>query len=188
MNSTDHEGPADSEKAFVDFSQQAKYCEEYLKIEEKIFQKLISISNSCKKKESKIGVMMVLGHFCNLNDCKVEGIRQMGINFIKKYISFSLESFSDEISELILKNSDGAFVIDKNGQILGTKMYLEVEHPSLDVPEGCGTRHITAASFSTRKEVESIFTLSEETSIVRIWKDGVVVEQYDPNDSKDSKV
>ena len=74
-------------------------------------------------------------------------------------------------------------MVNKDGKYL--LCILEVRNPSLDVPDGCGTRHITAASFSTRKEVECIFTLSEETSIVRCGKDGVVIEQqYDPSDKE----
>jgi DNA integrity scanning protein DisA with diadenylate cyclase activity len=187
MTPTEQEVVFDNEKPFVDFSQQAKYCEEFLRIEEHIFEKLQGIAVECSKTNSRLGVMVVFGDFCSQEDCKVEGIRQMGINYIRKYISFSVDSFSQEITDLMTKNSDGAFIVNKNGQILATKMYLEVLNPSLDVPEGCGTRHITAASFSTRKEVKSIFTLSEETSIVRIWKDGVVIEQFDPNENKEVK-
>ena len=187
MNQTELEVLVDNEKPFVDFTQQAKYCEEYLRIEDKIFEKLQKISIECSKTNSRLGVMVVFGDFCSQEGCRVEGVRQMGINFIRKFISFSVESFSKEITDLMTKNSDGAFLVNKNGQVLATKMYLEVLNPSLDVPEGCGTRHITAASFSTRKEVKSIFTLSEETSIVRIWKDGIVIEQFDPNENQETK-
>ena len=65
------------------------------------------------------------------------------------------------------------------------------DNPSLDIPDGSGTRHISAASFSTNDKIRSVFTLSEETSIVRIWKNGVFVEQFSPNEesgaSKDEK-
>jgi len=193
MSQTEQDLSTDSEKTFVektivDFSSQVKYCEDYWKIEDRIFEKLKSVSSICVQKEIKMGAMVVFGDFSSNENYKVEGMRQMGINFIRKYLSFSVESFSGEISELMMKNSDGAFIVNKDGQILATKMYLEVKNPSLDVPEGCGTRHITAASFSTRKEVESIFTLSEETAIVRVWKDGVVIEQYDPVEIKDQTI
>ena len=60
-----------------------------------------------------------------------------------------------------------------------------------DIPDGSGTRHISAASFSTKEDVRAVFTLSEETSIVRVWKNGVFVEQFSPNEelgtSKDEK-
>lgn len=190
MSQNDADLVADNEKTFVektvvDFSLQAKYCEEYWKIEDKIFEKLKAISQKCVAKNIKLGAMIVFGDFSSKEDCRVEGMRQMGINYVRKYLSFSVPEFSDEISELMMKNSDGAFIVNKDGQILATKMYLEVKNPSLDVPDGCGTRHITAASFSIRKEVESIFTLSEETAIVRVWKDGAVIEQFNPNELKE---
>ena len=43
MNQTELEVLVDNEKPFVDFTQQAKYCEEYLRIEDKIFEKLQKI-------------------------------------------------------------------------------------------------------------------------------------------------
>ena len=185
MNQIEADALQENEKTFVDFSQQAKYSEEYWKTEEKVFDKLKIVSDKCMDTSTKLGAMVVLGDFSYNSNYKVEGMRQVGINFIRKYLSFSVSEFSEEISDLLLKNSDGAFVVNKDGQILATKMYLEVRKPSLDVPDGCGTRHITAASFSTRKEVECIFTLSEETSIVRVWKDGIVIEQYDPSELKE---
>ena len=191
MSQNDADLVADNEKTFVektvvDFSLQAKYCEDYWRIEDKIFEKLKTISQKCIAKNIKLGAMIVFGDFSSKEDYRVEGMRQIGINHVRKYLSFSVLEFSDEISELMMKNSDGAFIVNKDGQILATKMYLEVKNPSLDVPDGCGTRHITAASFSIRKEVESIFTLSEETSIVRVWKDGAVIEQFNPNELKET--
>jgi len=183
MTLAENEQLLESEKPHLDFSQQFKYAVEYLKVEDKILSILTKVSDQSLKKQSKIGALIVLGVFDPSSDSKVEGMRQMGINSVKKYFSFSEESFHSEITDLILKNSDGAIIANRNGQMLATKVYLEVEKPSLEVPEGCGTRHITAASFSTRSDVIAIFTLSEETSVVRTWKEGVVVEQYDPNEN-----
>ena len=38
------------------------------------------------------------------------------------------------------------------------------------------------ASFSKRKDVIAVFTLSEETLIVRKWKNGVFVDQFFPHE------
>ena len=74
--------------------------------------------------------------------------------------------------------------MNHNGQILGTGIYLTVDDPSLDIPDGTGTRHISAASFSVRDDVIATFTLSEETLAVRMWKDGAFTEQYRPNEDE----
>ena len=114
----------------------------------------------------------------------VKGLRQIGVNPIQRFVSFGYNNFNEDITSLILENNDGAIIVDKSGQILGARVYLTVDNPSLDVPEGCGTRHITAASFSQRKDVLSVTTLSEESLAVRRWKDGSFIDQFFPSEEK----
>ena len=53
-------------------------------------------------------------------------------------------------------------------------------YPDVAVPEGCATRHVAAASTSLRKDVEAVITLSEEKNVARVFRNGKVVESYDP--------
>jgi DNA integrity scanning protein DisA with diadenylate cyclase activity len=124
----------------------------------------------------------VFGVFDTAKDYIVSGMRQIGINPIQKYINISSTSFKEDIAGLFRDEADGAIIINRNGQIIGSKVYLIVDNPALEVPDGCGTRHISAASFSTRDDVIAVVTLSEETSIVRTWKNGEFVDQYNPED------
>lgn len=164
----------------VDFSFQFNSAREFQKVEKKIYNSLIEISNSSHKKQSSVGCLIVFGNFDFYRDHIVPGMRQIGINPIQKYFNISVQSFEKDFLSLIKENNDGSIIINRDGQILGSKIYLTVDNPVLDVPDGCGTRHISAASFSTRKDVISVFTLSEETNLVRIWKDGQISEQYNP--------
>ena len=100
----------------------------------------------------------------------------------QKYLNVATMQRSDDVRALFEDGSDGAIVVNRNGQIIGGKIYLTVDSPSSEVPEGCGTRHISAASFSQREDVISVFTLSEETYVVRSWKDGEYVEQFSPEE------
>jgi DNA integrity scanning protein DisA with diadenylate cyclase activity len=163
----------------ADFSFQFNAEREYLKVEKKIYDALCDISRETRK---NLGILVVLGVFDSQDDHVIAGLRQIGINPIQKYINICDKAFEKDVSSIFREGADGAILINRNGQIIGSKIYLVVDDSSLDVPDGCGTRHISAASFSTREDVLATFTLSEETSIVRNWKNGTFVEQYDPKD------
>jgi len=166
----------------ADFSFQFSAAREHQKVEKKIFGLLCEVAKENKDRAKKLGILIVLGIFDTAKDNIVSGMRQIGINPIQKYIDISSSSFDKDISVLLRDEADGAIVVNRNGQIIGSKVYLIVDNPALEVPDGCGTRHISAASFSMREDVIAVFTLSEETSIVRTWKDGAFVDQYNPED------
>jgi DNA integrity scanning protein DisA with diadenylate cyclase activity len=171
--------------SMADFSFQFNAAREFLKVEKKIFNALCDIAKENKAKKvtpKSLGILVVLGVFDGENDHHITGLRQIGINPIQKYINICDKAFDKDVASILREGQDGAILVNRNGQIIGSRIYLVVDDSSLDVPEGCGTRHISAASFSTREDVIATFTLSEETSIVRNWKNGTFVEQYDPAD------
>jgi len=180
------EGQAAAEAArkvtSADFSFQFSAAREHQKVEKKVFNILCEISKENESTDTRLGILVVFGVFDTSKDYVVSGMRQIGINPIQKYIDISSSSFKNDISELFRDGADGAIIINRNGQIIGSKVYLIVDNPSLEVPDGCGTRHISAASFSERDDVIAVFTLSEETSVVRTWKDGSFTDQFDPKD------
>lgn len=159
----------------VDFSYQLGVSRE--RVEKKVFSVLCGISEELHLKEKFVGAIIVLGIFKS----QVAGMRQLGSNKLEKYVNV-LGTHEEDFLKMINSGDDGAIVISDSGQILGAGIYLTVDDPTLDIPEGAGTRHISAASFSTREEILAAFTLSEETLIVRKWKDGAVSEQFDPTD------
>lgn len=162
----------------MDFSYQFNIGRE--KVEKKIFTYLCDISSKLYKQGKSIGALVVLG--CFDSNPTVMGMRQLGNKKIEKYINVAFGQFEADVVKLFETGDDGAIIINQNGQILGTGAYLTVDNPSLDIPEGTGTRHISAASFSTRKDILSTFTLSEETLTVRMWKNGQFAEQYRPDE------
>ncbi len=177
-----------NEGPHVDFTFQFTSAREYQKIEKKILHQLCAVAEESHKSSNKIGLLIVWGNFNYSTDNHVYGMRQISINPIQKYLNISSESSKEEISELLREGLDGAIIINNDGQVLGSKIYLIVENPILEIPEGTGTRHISAASFSKREDVMAVFTLSEETSVVRVWKDGVPEEKFNPGeDNQDIK-
>jgi len=184
MSKEETQSAADAARRITsaDFSFQFSAAREHQKVEKKVFNILCEISKENKKRDTNLGILVVFGVFDTSKEYVVSGMRQIGINPIQKYIDISNSSFKKDISELFRDGSDGAIVINRNGQIIGSKVYLIVDNPSLEVPDGCGTRHISAASFSERDDVIAVFTLSEETSVVRTWKDGSFTDQFNPED------
>jgi len=164
----------------VDFSFQFNTAKEYAKVEKKIFEYICEVSKKCFENDVSKGLLIVLGIFDNSKEHIVTGMRQIGKNPIQKYLSIITSAHKKEIMPMMLENYDGAFIVNRNGQLLGVGIYLTVDNPNLDIPDGSGTRHITAASFSTEEHVQAIFTLSEETNTVRVWKNGTFVEQFNP--------
>jgi len=178
------QSPADLVRrvSFTDFSYQFNAARDYQKVEKKIFGFLCDISKENVKTNKSLGILVVLGVFDNAEHYIVNGMRQIGVNPIQKYMNVCEEIFVKDVSSLIREGADGAIIVNRNGQIIGSRIYLVVDDSSLDVPDGCGTRHISAASFSTRADISAVFTLSEETSVVRTWKNGAFVEQFNPAD------
>jgi DNA integrity scanning protein DisA with diadenylate cyclase activity len=155
----------------VDFGLQFRLATDNEKVEELIFNILKNIAS--KAKDRSLGAIVVFGDFSQSRQC-VEGLVQMKpkTNPITSLIMIDTEEGAEVIETFSRYPYDGAIIVDKTGQILGAGIYLMVDHPTLDIPDGCGTRHKAAASFSLHNDVISVLTLSEETNTIRLWRDG----------------
>lgn len=161
----------------VDFSFQLNLARD--KVEKKVFRYLCQISDTLNKSNKSIGILIVLGIF-GTESSIVSGMRSLSNDRFDTYTNVNFLQYKEDVIKLFSTGNDGAIIINQDGQVLAENIYLIVDEPSVDIPEGTGTRHISAASFSTRTDVLATFTLSEETGIVRIWKDGTYTEQYVP--------
>ena len=158
-------------KPNIDFSQQSKLAN-YNLAEQKLIHQLRMMM-----KKSNTGAIVVFGDFLK-GDCVVDGIVQMKPkdNPIDELLTVDISDSVDFMIRFSSTPYDGAIVVDKSGQFIGAGVYLVVENPTVEIPDGCGTRHKAAASFSLRDEVVSVLTISEETGIMRRWADGVSQE------------
>lgn len=153
----------------VDFSLQFCLATDNKKVEERILNILKSMASDAES----VGAIVVFGDFSQSRQC-VRGLVQMKPkqNPITSLIMVDTDEGERTIRTFSQYPYDGAIIVDKTGQIIGAGIYLTVDHPTLDIPDECGTRHKAAASFSLHNDVISVLTLSEETNTVRLWRDG----------------
>lgn len=161
------------EAPYVDFSMQFSLAKHEEKVEQTIFEILVSLAASVAASDIRpLGAIVVLGDF--EKQPKVSGMVQMKPkqNPIESLRTVDSDSAAHWIREFSEPPYDGAVVVDRSGQIVGAGVYLVIDNPTLATPDDCGTRHKAAASFSLRNDVISVLTISEETNTVRVWKDG----------------
>lgn len=163
----------------IDFTFQLNMARD--KSEKKIFSYLCDISQRFHKSKKRIGVLVVLGIFGSADTPVVDGMRKLSAEKLDSYVNVNFPQFKEELIKVFESGQDGAIIINQDGQLLAEKVYLTVDNATVDIPDGTGTRHISAASFSTRKDVLAAFTLSEETYLVRTWKNGEYLEQFNPD-------
>ena len=161
------------------FTEQLSFENNGQVVEEFITKWLMNTADKIAKDEtSPIGCLIVLVNLSQANPT-MEGMRSLKPkqNPIKTMLVANSKDGAKYLREYSQSPYDGAIVINKDGQILGAGMYLMVEDPSIEIPDGCGTRHMAAADFSLQSNVISVLTLSEETNTVRIWKNGKIVRE-----------
>ena len=168
-------------KPFIDIKEQAALGAEVppaRDVAREVFDMISETANALRDKGRKRGALIVIGDFASIGSVK-GAIPPKENPFEGLFLSAGDKVFQ----RMLLQNSaleDGAVVVDKSGQVLGGRIYLLVDNPLVDVPEGCFARHRAAASASLRKDVEAVITLSEEQNIARVFREGRVVEEYDP--------
>lgn len=94
----------------------------------------------------------------------------------------SLVNIRDEIVRSMIKEYsrlDGAFVISGKGKILAAARFLECGKEGIKMPKGLGARHMAAAWIT--KNTDSIaIVLSESDNMIRIFWEGEMIEELDP--------
>jgi hypothetical protein len=168
-------------KPFIDIKEQAALGAEVppaRDVAREVFGMVSETANVLREKGQKRGALIVIGDFASIGSVK-GAIPPKENPFEGLFLSAGDKAFQ----KMLLQSpalEDGAVVVDKSGQVLGGRIYLLVDNPLVDVPEGCFARHRAAASASLRKDVEAVITLSEEKNVARVFRNGKVVEEYDP--------
>lgn len=94
----------------------------------------------------------------------------------------SLVNIQDEVVRSMIKEYsrlDGAFIISGKGKILAAARFLECGKEGVKMPKGLGARHMAAAWIT--KNTDSIgIVLSESDKMIRIFWDGEMIEELDP--------
>ena len=77
-----------------------------------------------------------------------------------------------------LAQLDGAFVVSDEGVVLSAARYIDAISNHLELPLGLGSRHVAAASVSSRTDAVSVAV--SESSTVRMFDDGELVAEIVP--------
>src|SRR5829696_2225063 len=77
-----------------------------------------------------------------------------------------------------LAQLDGAFVVSEEGVVLSAARYIDAVSDHLELPLGLGSRHVAAASVSSRTDAVSVAV--SESSTVRMFDDGELVVEIVP--------
>ncbi len=81
---------------------------------------------------------------------------------------------------------DGIFVTDSHGYIHAAGRYLDVNAKEVEMINGLGGRHASAAAITRDTEAIAV-TTSESDGVVRVYKDGIQIIEIDPRASKVSR-
>lgn len=88
----------------------------------------------------------------------------------------SLPDVRETIKELA--QLDGAFVISNAGIVISAARYIDVLSEGVKISLGLGSRHMAAASIS--KRTDTVAVVVSESSMVRVYDDGVAVSEILP--------
>ena len=77
-----------------------------------------------------------------------------------------------------LAQLDGAFVVSDEGVVLSAARYIDATSDHLELPLGLGSRHVAAASVSSR--TDAVAVVVSESSTVRMFDDGELVAEIVP--------
>ena len=91
----------------------------------------------------------------------------------KRIVDPNLRETLKELAQL-----DGAFVVSDEGVVLSAARYIDATSNHLELPLGLGSRHVAAASVSSRTEAVSVAV--SESSTVRMFDDGELVSEIVP--------
>lgn len=146
-------------------------------IQTDVLKALLRLATEMGKKGSEgkpIGAIFIVG------DSKAVMEKSTAISF-NPFESRKVNVTDSIIKSMIKEFSllDGAFVINEKGTIIAAHRYLKADPKNIQIPQGLGARHISAASMTT--ETNSIaIVLSESDNLIRIFHQGKLILEMDP--------
>jgi diadenylate cyclase len=124
----------------------------------------------------KIGTLFVVGD----SEAVLERSRPMILDPLYGHPHESKRIKDPDLRETLkeLAQLDGAFVVSDEGVILSAARYIDAASDHLELPLGLGSRHVAAASVSSRTEAVAVAV--SESSTVRMFDDGELVAEIVP--------
>lgn len=124
----------------------------------------------------KVGTIFVVSDSKNV----LTKSRCLILDPLKGYADEEKVITSSDVRETIkeLAQLDGAFIVSDAGVVVSACRYINATSQGLDMPLGLGSRHMAAASVTL--ETNAVAVVVSESSIVRIFDDGVLVSEILP--------
>src|SRR5215217_4204020 len=124
----------------------------------------------------KIGTLFVVGD----SEAVLEHSRPMILDPLYGHPHESKRIEDPNLHEVLkeLAQLDGAFVVSDEGVVLSAARYIDATSNHLELPLGLGSRHVAAASVSSRTDAVSVAV--SESSTVRMLDDGELVAEIVP--------
>ncbi len=137
-----------------------------------VFQQVLTIALEMAQqgREGKpLGALFVVGDHREVQKYCQQNI----INPFKGYTEKERNILTEPMKETVKEfgTIDGAFVIKGNGVVMSAGTTLRPNISGDDIPQGLGSRHVTAAAITASTKCIAI-TVSESTGTVRIWRRG----------------
>jgi diadenylate cyclase len=124
----------------------------------------------------KIGTLFVVGD----SEAVLKHSRPMILDPLYGHPDESKRIDDPDVRETLkeLAQLDGAFVVSDEGVVLSAARYIDAISNQLEVPLGLGSRHVAAASVSSR--TDTVAVVVSESSTVRMFDDGELVAEIVP--------
>lgn len=147
----------------------------------------VAITVACKigraaRRGKRIGTILMLGDSIKVLD----GARQLIPNPFHGHGETLRKLTNPDIHDALVELSklDGAFVVRGDGFIQTAGVFLASTQVEIDVPAGLGARHVAAAAV-TRRTAATAVVVSATDGHVRVFSDGKLVLQIDPDVADD---
>jgi diadenylate cyclase len=124
----------------------------------------------------KIGTLFVVGD----SEAVLERSRPMILDPLYGHPHESKRIEDPNVRETLkeLAQLDGAFLVSDEGTVLSAARYIDAVSDHLELPLGLGSRHVAAASVSSRTDAVAVAV--SESSTVRMFDDGELVAEIVP--------
>src|SRR5918999_645354 len=154
-------------------------CSERRQVDTRVLEQTVALGVEIAREGRegrKIGTLFVVGD----SDEVLRHSRPMILDPLLGHPDESKRIDDPDVRETLkeLAQLDGAFVVSDEGVVLSAARYIDAVSNHLELPLGLGSRHVAAASVSSRTDAVSVAV--SESSTVRMFDDGELVAEIVP--------
>jgi diadenylate cyclase len=154
-------------------------CSERRQVDTSVLEQTVALAVEIAREGRegrKIGTLFVVGD----SDEVLKRSRPMILDPLLGHADESKRIDDPDVRETLkeLAQLDGAFVVSDEGVVLSAARYIDAVSNHLELPLGLGSRHVAAASVSSR--TDAVAVVVSESSTVRMFDDGELVAEIVP--------